>query len=298
MIKNIISAMIFLWLFVGCVPTKNPKEKIASGPYKIVVGADPQLFRNQKDDRFWQQTVDEVIALDPDFFIVCGDLTNAGNKASRWDDPVRAESYEKQATDYLAGSARLEKHLPVYNVAGNHDVTLRPTPERLAWYESKFGKAWYSFEHKNSLYIVIESNLLRDPGGAPEKAKEQKEWLADVLLKSKDKKYDHKFAFMHHPLCLKSVDEKSGYYNMPIAVRNELLGLFNEYAFTAIFSGHLHKNNVMNVGELELITTNSCCTPAGKEPKGIRIVNVLKDSIKHQYVSLEELAKKRKDESK
>ncbi len=286
--------MIFLWLFAGCVPTKKTKEKVASGPYKIVVGADPQLFRNQKDDRFWQQTIDEVIALDPDFFIVCGDLTNAGNKASRWEDPVRAASYEKQAADYLSGSKRLEKYLPIYNVAGNHDVTLSPTPERLAWYESKFGKAWYSFEHKNSLYIVIESNLLRDPSGAPQKAKEQKQWLKDVLQKSKGKNYDHKFAFMHHPLCLKKVDEKSNYHNMPIVVRNELLKQFNDYEFTAIFSGHLHRNNILNVGKLELITTSSCCAPLSKDPKGIRIVEVLKNSIQHKYYSLEELAEKRK----
>ena len=275
-------------IICGCIPKRLSERKVASGPYKIVVGADPQLFMRQKNDLFWQQTIDLVISLNPDFFIVCGDLTNAGNKASRWEDPVRAASYEKQAAAYLSGSKRLEKHLPVYNVAGNHDVTLRPTPERLAWYENKFGKAWYSFEHRNSLFIVLESNLLRDPSGAPQKAKEQKEWFKKLLQKSKHKNYDHKFAFMHHPMCLKSVSEKSGYYNMPEKIRNELLDLFHDNNFTAVFSGHLHKNNYMRVGKLELITTGSCCVPLGKDPKGVRIVEISKEHIQHKYYNLEQ----------
>ena len=39
-------------------------------------------------------------------------------------------------------------------------------------------------------------------------------------------KFTHKIVLMHHPMCLKSPDEKSAYFNMPLPLRKQLLDLF------------------------------------------------------------------------
>ena len=97
-------------------------------------------------------------------------------------------------------------------MAGNHDVSLQPTPHNINWYEKNFGKAWYQFEHKGSLFIVLESNLLRDGKGAPKLAEKQLVWLKNTLRNAGDGHYIHKMAFMHHPLCVHAVDEKDDYH--------------------------------------------------------------------------------------
>jgi|SaaInlStandDraft_1057018.scaffolds.fasta_scaffold03345_6 serine/threonine-protein phosphatase CPPED1 len=276
----------FVLLLCGCAGI-DQRNQADANPYTIAVGADPQLFMRQKDDSLWQKTIDQIIDVQPDFFIVCGDLINAPNRAAKWDEPKRVEEIERQAKAYLSGAKRLKKHLPVYNVAGNHDVSLSPTPERLSWYEDKFGKPWYSFEHKNSLYVVLESNLLRDPSGAPLHAEKQLNWLDGVLKKAKKKNYDHKFAFMHHPLCLKDLNEKDSYHNIRTEMRKRLVSSFLSHDFSAIFSGHLHKNNYMQIENMKMITTTSCCVPFGKNPRGVHLVKINPESFSYEYVPLE-----------
>lgn len=287
--------LFFTLTILGCHSLTSASK--APDPYLIAVGADPQLFMRQKNDDHWQKTVDGIIRVKPDFFIVCGDLTNAANKASKWEDPKKVKEYERQADAFLAGADRLRETLPVYHVAGNHDVTVRPTPERLKWYEKKFGKAWYSFEHKNSLFVVLESNLLRDPSGAPSQAKKQLDWLRETLEDSVSKKYHHKFAFLHHPLCLKDINEKDSYYNVGLEMRKSLFSFFKKHDFSAVFSGHLHRNNYLKLEGLEMITTASCCVPLGKDPRGVHLVKVLEEEIVHEYRSIEALtAPKKNDE--
>ena len=288
--NHIYKSLFLFFVFLFAIDCHGQEIKAVSGeksPYTFAVGADPQLFMKQKDDAYWQMTTEKILKIKPDFLIVCGDLTNAANKASEWKNTKKAAEYERQADTYLNGINKLKGIVPVYNVAGNHDVTLRPTPERLAWYEKKFGKAWYSFEHKNSLFVVLESNLLRDSGGAPELAKKQLEWLSKLLKDTAAKAYDHKFAFLHHPLCLKELNEKDSYYNITIKTRKELFTLFKENDFSAIFSGHLHKNNYVSIDDIKMITTAACCAPLGKDPRGFHLVTINSDKMAYEYHPIE-----------
>lgn len=287
------------WLFVaalvaGCLsPAAAQQDKTtktdAPAPYFYIQAADPQLFFKQKDDRNWRRTVALVNKLKPDFLIVCGDLIQADNSAAKWKKPGEIATYEKLAKTYLAGAARLDKSIPLRNVAGNHDVSLQPTPETIAWYEKRFGKAWYAFEHKRSLFIVLESNLIRDPKGASALAKKQMDWLAKTLKEARPKTYIHKTVYMHHPMCLKTVNEKTQYFNIPREIRANLLKQFHEHGVRAVFCGHYHRNAYVKDGDLELITTSSCGAALGKDPLGFRIVKVYADRIEHKYYAFDDI---------
>ena len=120
-------------------------EETSSGGFCYFVMADPQLFWGSKED--WARAIGYANKLKPDFVIVCGDLVNhAGN--------------EDEAKAYLEVAATLDKSIPLYNVVGNHDYNPADM-KSLALYQSRFGAPWYSFEHKNCLFIVFESTMIK-----------------------------------------------------------------------------------------------------------------------------------------
>ena len=243
----------------------------------FVVAADPQLFWGPKE--LWEKAIEHVNRLKPAFLVVCGDL-------------VQETGNDEQAKAYLEVAGKLDASIPLHNLAGNHDVYRQPTPESLAWYEKHFGKPWYSFTHAGCLGIVLESDVLNQPGGAPETAERQVAWLNETLEASSRKHFDHVFVFKHYPLCLERVDEPDGYFNVPGPRRKELLGLFHEHGVTAVFSGHYHRNAHVKDGKLELITTSSCGKPLGKDPVGLRVVKVFADRIEHRYYGYEQMPDK------
>lgn len=279
-------------LFGTCLGQTTNAGVEATAPYFYVVAADPQLFFKQTDDRNWTNTIAQINRLQPDFMIVCGDLVQCDNKVENWLKPGVMESYEKLAEAYLNGAKKLDPKIPLHNVAGNHDVSMTPNAKTLDWYESKFGSPWYSFEHKNSLFIVLESNLIRDPSGAPEQGEQQWTWLDAKLAETRKRHFDHKTVYMHHPLCLKDVNEKDGYFNIQKTERMKLLKRFHAHGFSAAFCGHYHRNAYVKDGELELITTSSCGAALGKDPLGFRIVKVYPDRLEHQYYGFEDLPEK------
>ena len=88
---------------------------------------------------------------------------------------------------------------------------------------------------------------------------------------------------MHHPMCLKSIDDPDQYFTIPRQKRAQLLELFHKHRVTAVFSGHYHRNAYVKHGNLELVTTSSTGKPLGRDPVGFRIVKVSPDRIQHAY---------------
>lgn len=247
--------------------------------YTYIVAADPQLWWQKKENNTnWLHTISAVNKLRPDFLIVCGDMINLPNDPKR----LNPEHSEKMADSYFEGVKMLDKKIPIYHVAGNHDVTRFPTKATLKWYEKKFDKPWYSFTHKDSLFIVIESNSLIMHKGIEDVYKDQLAWLEKLLAKSKKKKYAHRTVFMHHPLFVKSPEEEDAYHNLPKEIRRKLLDLFVDNNIEMIFSGHLHRNVYAKYKEMELITTASACYGA----RGIRIVKVKGDKVYDNFKKL------------
>jgi len=245
--------------------------------------ADPQLFWGKDALDRWKQAIASANRLKPPFVIVCGDLLNRNGTPTA----AHAKEDQRRAKAYLDAAARLDKKIPLYNVAGNHDVGNHPTPETLAWYEARFGKYWYTFRYGNTRAIVLESDVLKFPKGAPAAAKRQMTWLEGALKKADTEDLQHRLVFMHHPMCKKSIDEADNYFTMPKVLRAKLLKMFHAHKIEAVFSGHYHGNLLVKDGQMELVTTSAIAKSLHKDPPGFRIVRVTPDRIKHKYYAHE-----------
>ena len=236
--------------------------------------SDPQFGMFAENRDFNQETInfDKAIAaanaLKPAFVVVCGDLVNqAGNAA--------------QIAEYLRIAAKLDRSIPLHNVAGNHDVGNEPTPESLAAYRKKFGPDYYVFRHGDFLGIVLDSSLIQHPKGAPEEAEKQSKWLEVELRKIKPG--TRVAIFQHIPWFLKETDEPDDYFNIPLGPRTKYFQLFEKYNVEYCFAGHYHRNSSGDSTNFHVITTGPVGKPLGVDPSGIRVVTVHDGKINSVY---------------
>ena len=227
--------------------------------------SDPQFGMFAENRDFAQETInfDKAIAeanqLKPAFVVVCGDLVNqAGNTA--------------QIGEYLRIAKKLDRAIPLHNVAGNHDVGNEPTPESLAAYREKFGPDYYVFRHGNFLGIVLDSSLIQHPKGALAEAEKQTQWLEAELKKIKPG--TRVAIFQHIPWFLKEPDEPDDYFNIPLGPRTKYLQLFEKYHVEYCFAGHYHRNSSGEAPNFHVTTTGPAGKPLGVDPSGFRVVTV------------------------
>jgi 3',5'-cyclic AMP phosphodiesterase CpdA len=266
-----------------------PAEK-DDGSFFFCHMADPQLFWNIKDKpgsavANWNNAIAAANRLKPKFVIVGGDLLNR-NGVPR---AAHAKQDEERAKAYLDAVAKLDKGIPLYNVAGNHDVGNTPTPETLAWYEERFGKYWYTFRHGTMRGFVLESNMLKNPQNCAKAVEAQKAWFTKALAAADaEEGVTCRLVFLHHPVCLTAIDEKNGYFNLSTELRTWLVELCKAHKVQAVFSGHNHRNRYVKVDDLELITTSGITISNGVEP-GFRIVRVTPTGIEHKHYAHEDV---------
>ena len=241
--------------------------------------SDPQFGFQTGDKGFEQESVtfEFVIAslnrLRPAFVVSSGDLVN------RPGDPA-------QTAEYLRIAAKLDRSIPLYNVAGNHDVGNEPTPETLAAYRQKFGRDYYSFRHGELFGIVLNTSLIQAPGKAQAEAAEQQAWLKEELGKARASGARHVVVFQHHPWFLERPDEPDQYFNLPLERRRAYLELLKDAGVSHVFAGHVHRNSQGRDGTLEMVTSGPVGRPLGDDPSGIRVVIVRPEGLEHRYYGL------------
>jgi len=132
--------------------------------------ADPQfgMYPTGKDFSHERENVSKAVKainrLKPEFVVVCGDLVNS-------------EGDLKQIAAFREEFGKIDKSIPLYLVAGNHDVENTPTDSSLLHYRNEFGPDYYTFERRGVRFIVINSSLIMDPAKVPEEARKQEDWL-------------------------------------------------------------------------------------------------------------------------
>jgi 3',5'-cyclic AMP phosphodiesterase CpdA len=252
-------------------------------PFFFIVMADPQIEWNAEQngvfynsEELFARAVEEANLLQPDFVVMCGDLIQSAGSNNQFDT-------FKSLADGL--------QVPYLTVPGNHDVGLPPTSENHDWYVERSGRPlWYTHEFNNSLFIFLESNVLKDPGSLSGKDDEQMEWLQGALQAAELKNYLYKMVFLHHPMCFTAVDEPEEYFNMPVVRRQAMIQLYHDHGVTASFSGHYHRNAYVKDNDLELITYSSTGMQLGEpDGPGFGIVKMSAGGMEQQFYRYQDL---------
>jgi 3',5'-cyclic AMP phosphodiesterase CpdA len=265
-------------LLVAALAACNAKHYDDS--FFFVQMSDPQFGFYTENKSFdietahFEKAIQKANHLHPAFVIVTGDLVHKTADAA-------------QISEYKRIAKELDADIPLYNVPGNHDVGNEPSPQDVDVYNAAFGPDYYTFRCGNMLGIVLNSNYLKSPEKAMDKAKAQEEWLIRTLDSAANKSYKNKVVFMHHPLFIEKPEEGDGYFNIPTATRKKYLDLLKANGIKYIFAGHLHRNFLGRSDSLEITTTGPVGKPLGKDSSGLRIVQVNGGAISSRYYVLD-----------
>lgn len=277
--NRILRYLAVLVLLLGIMSVDGlSQKKNSSDPFFIIQVTDPQFGMYEADKGFSKETelyekaVDAINKLNPDFVVLTGDLVN------KKDDRA-------QVTEFKRITAKIKKEIPVYYSPGNHDIGQPTTQKDIDTFISDYGHDRFSFKHKKSLIIGINSCLIKSNTPVLEEA--QFEWLKKEL--NKGKKAKNVILFTHYPFFINSFDEADQYFNIAVETRNRYLNLFKEYGVDAVFAGHLHNNGQGKYGDMQMITTSAVGKPLGKAESGIRVIKVYPDRVESVYYTLNEI---------
>jgi 3',5'-cyclic AMP phosphodiesterase CpdA len=276
-ILRLVFSSVVTGLFAAAAPVRAAEE-----PWYFIQLSDPQLGMFTENRDFAQDAanfefaVTAVNRLKPAFVIITGDLVHKPGDAA-------------QIAEYRRIVGKIDRSIPVYNIAGNHDVENVPTPESLAAYTRIFGPDRYTFTHRGLAGIVLNSSVIHSPDKAPAQLADQERWVREELTKAKASGAKHIVVFQHHPWFIKESAEADQYFNIPLVRRTAYLALFREFGVRYLFCGHYHRNAEARDRELQNITSGPVGKPLGDGRSGIRVAIVREDRIDHRYYDLGEL---------
>ena len=233
----------------------------------------PILEGFAKETSLFTEAIETANKINPDFVVICGDM-------------VHNSDSEEQFQELIRISRLLNEDIKLYWVAGNHDVGDKPTRAGLNKYREQFGEYNYSFQEENCYFIVLNSSICYDPGSVPDEWDSLISFLEKELRIAASSQQRHKIIFMHHPLYLNDPNEGDNYFVIPSERRAKIIDLITEYDVSAVFTGHLHKNNYQKLGGTELVSTGPVGFPIGNDPSGIRHVQLTEHSLTHKYSTL------------
>ena len=187
--------------------------------------ADPQvgygeLGRDVDAQRF-RRLLERAHALGAQFVVVAGDLV----QDRTW---LQWRSFE---------SARKDAAVPLYFVAGNHDVVDLDT---LAAYRERVGPDHYVARRAGVVVVALDSEVMRDTRIDAAEHATQWRWLEKTLATERCRQ-SVCVAVMHRPPFVERADERDTDQNWPASTRARLLSLFQRHGVTTVLAGHLHE---------------------------------------------------------
>lgn len=268
-----------LFLVLSLFAILLPATAQSREPWFFAVLSDPQFGMYAKDQNFTQETANFEFAianlnrLHPRFVVICGDLVN------RTGDSAEIAEYKRILQ-------KLDPSIPIYSVAGNHDVGNVPTPTTLDGFHAAIGPDYYTFSAGDIFGIVLDSNLIRSPEGDPEAAKQQEEWLDKTLASAESNPKQQIVVFQHIPYFIQNPNEADGYFNIIQPARRRYLDLLEKAGVKYVFAGHYHRNAGGSDGPLTEVVTGAVGMPLGGSLSGFRIVTVEGQKLDSTWFSL------------
>jgi hypothetical protein len=162
----------------------------------------------------YEQAVDEIERLRPDFVVTVGDQIEGYT--------IDTTVLRTQWDEYYTIVSKFT--MPLYITPGNHDITY---DGQLPTFEKRVGKAYRSFDI-NAMHFIILDNSRCETSDKMEPA--QVKWLADDLASHASA--EKTFVFFHKPF----------WYNSTALGKSDTLHtLFVKYGVDAVFTGHFHQ---------------------------------------------------------
>lgn len=246
-------------------------EKFEAESFKIVQLCDTQLgFGGYEHDvNAFKQAVKQINMIKPDLVFICGDLVN--------------KCEEKSFADF--NKIKDTFTVPCHCAPGNHDVGNKPTRESLQYYRKVVGEDYYSFEHKECVFVIVNTQLWKTP--VKNESERHDSWL-ETTLKTAAKKKARIFVVGHYPLFVKKPDESDEYYNLPATKRKDLLSIFAKRGVVAMLGGHTHRLLINEHNGIQLVNGETTSKNFDKRPLGFRVWQVMNSRpFVHKFVSLE-----------
>ena len=194
---------------------------------------------------------DEVIALQPDAFLLCGDNTNRGR--------------EKDMQALAAILHRVQNAgIPVIVVPGNHDFDLSDRERFAETYTNlceteEFDPASLSrMLHIGFLRILVMDDSSYSKGSAGRFSDATMGWLQEQLKEAEEVGEVVLFLSHHNVLPGGEAAENSTYMIQNVELRD----LLSEYGVALCFSGHRHSQEILSSGGLyEIVSSMPAISP-------------------------------------
>jgi predicted phosphodiesterase len=188
-----------------------------SGDFTFLVMGDSRGAKPMEISEKFKAALQEANVLAPDFVVNSGDLI-MGYTADTSEIHMEWNAFQL---------ACAELKVPLYLVAGNHDIQNKTDQEYFL--KNNPRGLYYSFDHKGSHFVVLNSEDLDHPDSI---AGKQWEWLKNDLAKARGA--DGIYLFLHKPLW--AIQEK-GTANAWMGLVHPLL----KARVKGVFAGHWHQ---------------------------------------------------------
>ena len=285
--KTIRIFLILAILFSGCTRDKSPKPD-----FTFAFLTDIHITPDRNAPEGFQQAIDTVNALKPDFVLTGGDLIMDALGQTRG----RADSLYQLYLEMAKGF-----QVPVYNTVGNHelfafythniDTTDVDYGDRM--YRRYIGDPWYSFDHKGWHFISLKS--IEQPPTRRYQGEinpEQLEWLKQDLAAVDS--LTPIIVTVHIPLITVYDQWKHGgtYTNSPVSVitnGKEVMDLLRTRNIRLILQGHQHYLEDLVVDGVHVITGGAVSAgwwqgPLGTLKEGFVMVKIFGQEIDWEYI--------------
>ena len=281
----------FIWL-LSCNTNNEAKLLENDQSFKFIFMTDIHLQPEKNAVAGFNQAIDSVNKINPDFVITGGDLIMdaLGQKYERADSLYNL---------YLKSEKRF--NMPVYNTMGNHEIfgiyeksgVEKSHPEYgEKMFEARLGKRYYSFDHEDWHFIILDA--VEDTGESGYIGlidEKQIKWIKSDL-----EGIDPETPIVvstHIPFItsfmqiLYGSTEPNG-ESLVVTNSKEVLELFKGYNLKIVLQGHLHYLEDIYVGGTHFITGGAVCSKwwEGKNnglEEGFLIVNITGDDFNWEY---------------
>lgn len=256
--KNLLPIIFLLFVTLGCRQQPTNSTNSDNNDFTFVFATDIHLTEERNATEGFLQAIDSINKIAPDFVLTGGDVIM----------DALGQTYGRSDTLYNLYEETSKKiNAPVYNTMGNHEVFglyersgVSPSHKEYGkkMYEDRLAKRYYSFDHKNWHFIVLDGIGITDDRhyyGFVDSV--QVEWLKQDLAKTG--KEIPVVISTHIPLL--SVGEqimngptKAFGQGSVITNAHEIIDILEQYNVKLVLQGHLHFLEDINYNGIHYLT--------------------------------------------